>query len=92
LGVQGRRIWKGLGFNTNFKWNGAYFWQSSFGDGDVAAFYTLDANVSYEMKDYFTTITVGATNLTNNKFRMVYGGPTIGTLIYASLLFDINKW
>ncbi len=92
LGFQGRRVWKGLGFNTNFKWNGSYFWQSSFGDGDVAAFYSLDANISYELKDYFTTITVGGTNITNNKFRMIYGGPTIGTLVYASLLFDINKW
>lgn len=92
LGLQGRRVWKGLGFNTNFKWNGGYLWQSSFGDGDVAAFYSLDANISYELKDYFTTITVGGTNITNNKFRMIYGGPTIGTLIYASLLFDINRW
>jgi iron complex outermembrane recepter protein len=92
LGLQGRRVWKGLGFNTNFKWNDAYFWQSSFGDGNVAAYYTLDANISYEFKEYYTTITVGGTNITNNKFRMIYGGPTIGTLIYASLLFDINKW
>lgn len=92
LGLQGKRVWKGLGFNTNFKWNGSYFWQSSFGDGNVEAFYSLDANISYELKDYFTTITVGGTNITNNKFRMIYGGPTIGTLVYASLLFDINRW
>jgi iron complex outermembrane receptor protein len=58
----------------------------------VPSFYSLDANISYELKDYFTTLTVGGTNITNNKFRMIYGGPTIGTLVYASLLFDINKW
>jgi iron complex outermembrane receptor protein len=92
VGVSGKRVWKGLGFNTNFKWNQSYFWQSSFGDGNVPSFYSLDANISYELKDYFTTLTVGGTNITNNKFRMVYGGPTIGTLVYASLLFDINKW
>jgi len=92
VGLTGRRVWKGLGFNTNFKWNGAYFWQSSFGDGDVPAYYSLDGNLSYEFKDYYTTISVGASNITGNKYRMIYGGPTIGTLIYASLLFDIGKW
>lgn len=92
LGIQGRRVWKGLGFNTNFKWNDRYFWQSSFGDGWVDAYYTLDGNINYEFKDYYTTITLGCTNITNNQFRMIYGGPTIGRLIYASLLFDINKW
>jgi iron complex outermembrane recepter protein len=92
LGLQGKRVWKGLGFNINYKWNGSYFWQSSFGDGEVPAYYSLDGNISYELKDYYTTFTVGASNMTNNKYRMIYGGPTIGTLIYASVLFDINKW
>src|SRR5690606_26153860 len=91
LGLQGRRVWKGLGFNTNFRWNDSYFWQSSFGDGMVNSYHTLDANISYEFAEYYTTISFGASNLTNQKFRMIYGGPTIGTLIYASLLFDINK-
>jgi iron complex outermembrane receptor protein len=92
VGLQGRRVWKGFGFNTNFRWNDAYFWQSSFGDGPVDSYYMLDANISYEFKDYYTTLTIGSTNITNNQFRMIYGGPTIGRLIYASLLFDINKW
>lgn len=92
VGLTGRRVWKGFGFNTNFKWNQSYFWQSSFGDGNVPSFYTIDANLSYEFKEYFTTLTVGGTNISNNRFRMVYGGPTIGGMVYASLLFDINKW
>lgn len=92
LGLQGKNIWKDLSFNLNFKWNESYFWQSSFGDGKVPSFHTMDGNISYEFKSYHTTFSVGASNLYNNKYRMVYGGPTVGTLVYASLLFDINKW
>jgi hypothetical protein len=46
----------------------------------------------FAVKEVSDLTTVGGTNISNNRFRMVYGGPTIGGMVYASLLFDINKW
>jgi len=91
LGLQGRRVYKGLGFNTNFRWQSAFEWQSPFGDGPVNGFYMLDANVSYEFTKIYSTVTVGGTNITNNRFVQAYGSPLIGGMVYASLLFEFNK-
>ncbi|MEX2589884.1 MAG: TonB-dependent receptor [Chitinophagales bacterium] len=90
LGVQGKMIWKGLGFNVNWKWVDDYFWESSFGDGQVESFNILDAQLNYQLPDYYLTFSVGGSNLTNQKYRTSYGTPLIGTRVYASVLFDMN--
>ena len=91
LGMEGRRIWRGLGFNSNFRWSDAYFWQSPFGDGQVPAFYPLDAQLNYEIKPANLTVAVGGSNLLNDQYRTAYGSPLIGRLFYASLSFEIGK-
>lgn len=91
LGLQGKRVWKGLGFNTNFKWLQSYEWQSPFGDGTVPSFYVLDAQVSYELSKWYTTVTVGGSNITNNRHIEVYGGPLVGGMVYASILFEFTN-
>ncbi len=91
IGLQGKAIWKGLGFSSNFRWSDTYFWQSPFGDGQIPAFYTLDAQLNYEFKDKYTTVAVGGSNLLNDRFRTAFGSPLIGRLLYASLIFEISK-
>ena len=91
LGLEGKRVWKGLGFNSNFRWSDTYLWQSPFGDGQIPAYFTLDAQLNYEFKEYYTTISVGGSNLLNDPYRTAYGSPLIGRMFYASLIFDINK-
>lgn len=92
MGLEGKRLWKGLGFNSNLKFSDGFFWESPFGDGQVKPYYTLDAQLNYEFREYYTTIAVGASNLTDNRFQQAYGSPMVGRIFYASLLFDINKW
>lgn len=92
VGLSGERVWQGLGFNTNLKWVDDYFWQSSFADGPVDSYYTLDAKVFYEFDDLYTTLSVGGSNLTDNDFRTAFGAPQIGRLLYASLTVDLNKF
>ncbi|GIV33340.1 MAG: membrane protein [Chitinophagales bacterium] len=91
LGLEGKRVWKGLGFNSNFRWSDTYLWQGPFGDGQIPPFFTLDAQLNYEFKEYYTTIAVGGSNLLNRKYRTAYGSPLIGRMLYASLIFEINK-
>jgi len=92
IGLSGNRVWKGFGFSTNLKWVDEYMWRSSFGDGMVESYYTVDARLFYELDNYYTTISLGASNLTNNKFRTAYGAPEIGRLIYASLKVELDRF
>ncbi|MCX7649173.1 MAG: TonB-dependent receptor [Flavobacteriales bacterium] len=91
--VSGQRVWKGLGFGAGFQWVDSYLWQSSFGIGQVPAFYILDAQISYSVDAGSTTTTVrlGGNNITNFRRREIYGGPLIGRLLYGSVAFSWNK-
>ena len=84
------RIWKGLGFGMNFKWVTKYNWESTFGDGAVPSYHTLDMQVSYEFPKWFT-LQVGGSNIYNNKHIEAYGSPKIGALVYGSMLFDLDR-
>src|SRR6185503_19848082 len=84
LGLEGKRIFKGLGFNTNFRWSDTYFWQAPFGDGHIPAFYTLDGQINYEIKQAYLTLAVGGSNLLNDPYRTAYGSPLVGRMFYGS--------
>ncbi|MCB0507239.1 MAG: TonB-dependent receptor [Bacteroidetes bacterium] len=90
IGLSADKIWKGLGFAINFKWVSKYKWESTFGDGEVPSFHTLDMQVSYEFPRWFT-LQVGGSNIYNNKHIEAYGSPTIGALVYGTMLFDLER-
>ena len=90
IGVSAQRIWKGLGFGIQFKWVNQYQWESTFGDGTVPSYHTLDMQVSYEFPRWFT-LQVGGANIYNNKHIEAYGSPKIGAIGYASILFDLER-
>ncbi len=90
IGISAQRIWKGLGFAMNFKWVDKYMWESTFGDGMVPSYHTLDMNVSYEFEKWFTLM-VGGSNIYNNKHIEAYGSPKVGGLVYGSMLFDLDR-
>ncbi|MFN8238872.1 MAG: TonB-dependent receptor [Chitinophagales bacterium] len=90
IGISAQRIWKGLGFGINFKWVDSYKWESTFGDGQVPSYHTMDMQVSYEFKRWFT-LQVGGSNIYNKKRIEAYGSPEIGGLVYGSVLFDLER-
>ena len=90
VGIKGRKVWKNLGFSTNFQWVDNYVWQSTFGIGPVNSYRVLDAQLSYEFPAYYSTVRLGSSNLLNEGRREVYGGPTIGRMFYVSWLFEIK--
>ena len=90
IGLSGQRIVKGFGFSANLKWVESFFWESPFGDGKVPHYTTLDLSASYEF-DKFITLQVGGSNITNNKHIEAFGSPMIGGMVYASLLFDLER-
>ena len=92
LGFSARSIPVGnnaLGFNVNYKWiQGFIFEGSPQFTGLVPDYGLLNAQVNYNFSKINTTFKVGATNVLNNATFQTYGGPPIGRLAYASVLYE----
>ncbi|WP_369998615.1 TonB-dependent receptor domain-containing protein [Winogradskyella sp.] len=75
---------KNLGFNVSWRWSDNYFWESSFGDGEVPAFHVLDAQVNFRIPSFKSTLKVGATNLLQDEYFTAFGTGFIGSQYYVS--------
>jgi len=87
-----RNFYKNAGFSVAYRWSDAYIWQSSFIPGinnaEIPAYGTLDAQVSYKVPSIKSIFKLGGSNITNNYYRTVYGGPYVGGVYYLSITFD----
>jgi outer membrane receptor protein involved in Fe transport len=85
---ENRNFIENVGFNFVYRWQDAYYWDSSFGDGVVPAFGTLDAQFSYKIPSANTILKVGGSNILNERYTTSFGNPTLGAIYYFSLTFD----
>lgn len=76
-------VFKNLGFNVSWRWSDSYFWEASFGDGNVPAFHVLDAQLSYKLTKLKSTFKVGATNLLQDEYFTAFGTGFIGSQYYV---------
>ena len=84
-------ISRNWGFSTNYKWvQGFVFEGSPQFTGEVPTYDQLDAQINKTIPEIKATIKVGGSNLLNNNTYQVYGGPRVGRMMYASLLFDLH--
>lgn len=81
-------VFKNFGFNTSWRWSDNFFWEASFGDGEVPAFHVLDAQINYRIPSLKSTIKVGATNLMGDEYFTAFGSGFIGSMYYASLTIN----
>ncbi len=88
ISFSNRKLTKRWGFGANFRWQDAFFWESSFANGDVPAITNLDGFVTYSMPEVRTTIKVGGSNLINSKFFQSKGGPDVMGVYYVTLVYD----
>jgi iron complex outermembrane recepter protein len=91
LGVEGRNVWKGLGFSANFRWVDTYHWESPFATGLVPSFHTLDLQLNYAVRKAHSIVRVGAANIYNNRHIEAFGAATIGAFYYASWTVSIAR-
>ena len=85
---QNRKLTKNIGFNLTYRWQDAYVWESSIGEGVVDAFGTLDAQVSYRLSRFNSTIKVGGSNILNEQYTTSLANPTMGAIYYVSFTLD----
>lgn len=92
LSFGNRKIIDNLGFNLTWRWQSEFRWQGTFTPTErfniVPAYQALDAQVNYRFEEIKTVLKVGGSNILDNKYIQVYGGPTIGAMYYISLTFD----
>ncbi|MEM7087387.1 MAG: TonB-dependent receptor [Bacteroidota bacterium] len=78
-------LFKNFGFNVAWRWSDNYFWEASFGDGDVPAFHVLDAQLNYRVPGFLKSqFKVGATNLLMDEYFTAFGTGLIGSMYYVS--------
>ncbi|HUR10830.1 MAG TPA: TonB-dependent receptor [Flavitalea sp.] len=88
LSFGNREIIKNIGFNIVWKWQDAFLWESPLANGSVPAYYVFDAQMSFKIPKYKTTIKTGGSNIFNRRYIQYAAGPTIGALYYAAVTVD----
>ena len=79
---------KNIGFNVTYRWQDAFRWESTFAEGNVPAYSTMDAQVSYRLNPLKSVVKVGGSNIFGNYYLQSLGGPNIGAIYYVSVTFD----
>ncbi|MBW8687003.1 TonB-dependent receptor [Chitinophaga rhizophila] len=90
LSVAKERIFKHAGAGLSWKWQSSYYWQSFLVNGDVDAYATLDAQVTYLFDKISCKAKLGASNLLNKYYYSFLGGPSIGGMYYLTLTYGLR--
>ena len=75
---------KNVGFNVAWRWSDNYYWQATFGNGDIPAYHVLDAQVNFTIPSLKSSLKLGATNLLGDEYFTAIGVGSIGSMYYAS--------
>ncbi|WP_299243639.1 TonB-dependent receptor [uncultured Aquimarina sp.] len=76
---------KNFGFNTSWTWSDAYFWEASFGDGDVPSFNVVNAQINYTIPKLKAILKAGATNILGDEYFTAFGTGFIGSQYYIGI-------
>ncbi|HEX2847146.1 MAG TPA: TonB-dependent receptor [Chitinophagaceae bacterium] len=88
LSFGNREVVKNMGFNIVWRWQDAFYWEIPLANGNISAYNTIDAQVTYRIPSLYSTIKVGGSNVLNNRYIQYAAGPTIGALYYAAITVD----
>lgn len=88
LGLAKRELIKNVGFNVNYRWQGKFYWNSSFASGNVPAFASLDAQVNLKIPSVSSMIKIGGSNVLNKYNFTSYGNPAVGAIYYVAYAFN----
>uniref|UniRef100_UPI004049A352 TonB-dependent receptor n=1 Tax=Fulvivirga sp. TaxID=1931237 RepID=UPI004049A352 len=86
--IGNRKLTDKLGFKLTYRWQEAFVWESSFAQGPVPSYSTLDGQISYRLPDLKSVLKLGGSNLLNQRYIQSLGGPNIGAIYYLSITFD----
>ena len=79
-----------LGFGLNYRWQQGYYSQTFLVNGNVAAYHTLDAQISYALPAPDLRLKLGASNVLNDYYVSYLGGPSVGGLYYLAVTYAVR--
>jgi outer membrane receptor protein involved in Fe transport len=88
VGISARNLFKKWGFSVQYRWQDAFELEEAYAQGIVPAFHNVDAQISYKIPSFKTTLRLGATNLLNQRRVEFLGGGTVGMLVYFQIVYD----
>ncbi|MBU3820810.1 TonB-dependent receptor [Flavobacteriaceae bacterium XHP0103] len=77
-------LFKNFGFNVAWRWSDSYFWEATFGNGDIPSYHVVDAQINYKVPSLKSIFKAGATNLTGEEYFTAFGTGYIGSMYYLS--------
>lgn len=83
-----RKVTDNIGFNIVWRWQDAFLWESSIGEGIIPAYQTLDAQVSYKLSSLKSILKIGGSNILNERYTTSFANPRMGGIYYISITFD----
>ncbi|MBI1767337.1 MAG: TonB-dependent receptor [Bacteroidetes bacterium] len=88
LNFGNREVVKNFGFMISWRWQDSFDWKSQLANGTVTAYQTLDAQVTYKVPQFYSSIKIGGSNLLNQKYYQYTAGPSIGAFYYMMVTVD----
>ncbi|SFV34896.1 TonB-dependent receptor [Thermoflavifilum thermophilum] len=89
MGFSNPDVFHGWGFDIHWRYQNAFLYQGSFAVGQVPAFSTLDAAISYRLVRQKLLFKLGGTNILNHYYQNAFGNPKIGALYYVSVGYNV---
>lgn len=72
------------------RWQNKFLWESPLASGEIPAFYTVDAQITWKLLEISSSLKIGATNLLNRRYFQYAAGPEIGGLYYFAYTYDLK--
>ncbi|MBO2011877.1 TonB-dependent receptor [Siccationidurans soli] len=89
LSLANENAYHNVGFGLNYRWQQAYYSQTFLVNGNVPAYNTLDAQLSYAVPAAQVRLKLGASNVLNNYYVSYLGGPSVGGLYYLAVTYAV---
>ena len=95
LSLSNPNVMCNFGFSVAARYSDEYFWgtlsplrSSTFGEGTIESQTIVDAQLTYMLTQYQTSIKLGINNLLGESYTQAIGGPSIGQTMYITFTFD----
>ncbi len=77
-------LFDNVGFNVAWRWFSDFYWEATFGNGDVPPTHVVDAQINFSIPKWKSTIKIGGTNLGGKEYFTAFGSGFIGQQYYIS--------
>ncbi len=80
---------KRLGFSFVYRWQDSFYYEGTFGAGNLPSVTTLDGQISYKFPVTKSILKIGTTNFLNRYYTNGFGNAQVGGLYYASFAYNV---